>query len=294
MKYINLIRLNHWVKNLFIFIPLFFSGEFFDTDKSLNTFYGIICFSLISSFVYIINDVFDIEFDKNHPEKKNRPIPSGKISIIKSIIIGICLLSIGLICIWIISFNSFILCVIYVVLNILYSMKLKKIPIIDFLVVSIGFVIRIIIGGDLGNVELTQWMIILIFLLSLFVVVSKRRDDVYQYEVHKKINRIVIVEYSLDYIDKLLSIISSTLLVSYLMFILSDEIISKFSSEYLIISFLFVLIGVFRYNQITYVKNKSGSPIKLIFKDSFLIVTVLLWILTFFISLYLKNLEISL
>ena len=180
MVYIKLIRLNNWIKNLFILLPLFFSGEFFNSIKFINTFYVTLSFSLVTSFVYIINDIFDIEFDKIHPEKKNRPIPSGKISVKQSLILGVCLLSIGLIGIWNISFNSFFLTVFYIILNLLYSIKLKQISILDFIIVAIGFVLRILIGGEIGNIELTQWMIVLVFLLSLFIAVSKRRDDVYK------------------------------------------------------------------------------------------------------------------
>ena len=126
----------------------------------------------------------------------------------------------------------------------------------------------------------------MVFLLSLFIAVTKRRDDVYQYELKKKINRKVVSEYSVSYMDKLITIISSVLLVSYLLFITSESVISRYPSKYLIVSFLFVLIGVFRYNQITYVKNKSGSPIKIFFKDKFLQITLLLWGLTFFFIIY--------
>jgi len=284
--YVKLFRLNNWVKNLFIFLPLFFSGEFFNPIKITNTFYVTLGFSLVTSFIYIINDIFDKEFDKIHPEKRNRPIPSGKISVKQSMILGICLLSLGLIGLWNISFDSFLLTIFYIVVNLLYSIKLKQIPIVDFIIVATGFVIRILIGGEIGNVELTQWMIVMVFLLSLFIAVTKRRDDVYQYELKKKINRKVVSEYTVEYMDKLITIISSTLLVSYLLFITSESVVSRYPSRYLIISFLFVLIGVFRYNQITYVKNKSGSPIKIFFKDLFLQVTLLFWGLTFFFIIY--------
>lgn len=289
MIYVKLFRLNNWVKNLFIFLPLFFSGEFFNSTKIINTFYVTLGFSLVTSFIYIINDILDLEFDKIHPEKKNRPIASGKISIKQSLISGICLLSIGLIGVWNTSFNCFLLTIFYIILNLLYSIKFKQIPVVDFIIVSTGFVIRILIGGEIGNVELTQWMIVMVFLLSLFIAVTKRRDDVYQYELKNKINRKVVSEYTVEYMDKLITIISSTLLVSYLLFITSESVISRYPSKYLIISFLFVLIGVFRYNQITYVENKSGSPLKILFKDLFLQITLFLWVLTFFIIIYSSN-----
>ena len=286
MKYIELIRVNNWVKNLFILLPLFFSGELFDSIKFLKIFYSIIGFSLVTSFVYIINDIFDMEFDKIHSEKKYRPIPAGKISITQSLIIGAFSLSLGLIVLWTISFNSFLLTIVYILLNILYSVILKQLPIVDFIIVALGFVIRILIGGDIGNIALTQWMIVMVFLLSLFIAVTKRRDDVYEYELKKKINRKVVLKYTVEYMDKIITIISSTLLVSYLLFITSESVISRYPSKYLIVSFLFVLIAVFRYNQITYVENKSGSPVKIFFNDRFLQITLLLWVLTFFLVIY--------
>jgi 4-hydroxybenzoate polyprenyltransferase len=286
VKYIELIRVNNWVKNLFILLPLFFSAELFDSIKFLKIFYSIIGFSLVTSFVYIINDIFDIEFDKIHSEKKHRPIPAGKISITQSLIIGAFALSLGLTVLWTISFNSFLFTIIYILLNILYSVILKQLPIVDFIIVALGFVIRILIGGDIGNIELTQWMIVMVFLLSLFIAVTKRRDDVCEYELKKKINRKVVLKYTVEYMDKLITIISSTLLVSYLLFITSESVISRYPSKYLIVSFLFVLVGIFRYNQITYVENKSGSPVKIFFKDIFLQITLLLWVLTFFLVIY--------
>jgi len=126
----------------------------------------------------------------------------------------------------------------------------------------------------------------MIFLLSLFIAVTKRRDDVYQYELKKKLNRKVVSEYTVEYMDKLITIISSVLLVSYLLFITSESVVSRYPSKFLIISFLFVLIGVFRYNQITYVENKSGSPLKIFFKDVFLQIIILLWGMTFFLVIY--------
>jgi decaprenyl-phosphate phosphoribosyltransferase len=282
----KLIRLNNWVKNLFILTPLFFSGELFNTVKFINTLYVIIGFSLVTGFVYIVNDIFDLEFDRNHPEKKFRPLASGKVSIRQAIIISLTLLSIGLSILWFFSKTCFLLTVFYTVLNFFYSLKLKQIPIIDFIIVSLGFVIRILIGGSIGNLELTQWMIVMVFLLSLFIAVTKRRDDVFQYESENKINRKVVIQYTVEYMDKLITITSSTLLVAYLLFVTSESVASRYPSKYLFISFLFVLIGVFRYNQITYVKNKSGSPIKILFKDLFLQITLLLWGITFFIIIY--------
>jgi 4-hydroxybenzoate polyprenyltransferase len=236
--------------------------------------------------VYIINDIFDIDFDKNHPDKKYRPIPSGIISIRKSLLIGLILFILGLITLWFISFHSFLITIFYFILNVSYSYKLKHVPIIDFVVISIGFVIRILIGGVIGEIELSQWIIVMVFLLSLFLAVTKRRDDVYQFEVEDKVNRKVVDKYTVEFMDKIITIVSSVLIVSYLLFITSEGVAIRYSTNSLLISFVFVLLGVFRYNQLTYVYNKSGSPIKILFKDRFLQIILLCWTLTFFVIIY--------
>ena len=289
MKYLKLIRINNWVKNLFIFIPLFFSSDLLNVDKFTLTFFGSLGFSLVTSFVYIINDIFDIDFDKNHPDKKNRPIPSGIISIRKSLLIGLILFILGLITLWFTSFHSFLITIFYFILNISYSFKLKHVPIIDFVIISIGFVIRILIGGVIGEIELSQWIIVMVFLLSLFIAVTKRRDDVYQFEVEDKFNRKVVDKYTVEFMDKIITIVSSVLIVSYLLFITSEDVVLRYSTNSLLITFIFVLIGIFRYNQITYVYNKSGSPVKILFKDRFLQIILFCWTLTFFVIIYLNQ-----
>ncbi len=284
----KLMRLKHWVKNIFIFLPLFFGSELFNLEKTANTLIVFFGFSFVCSGIYILNDIFDIEFDKIHYEKKNRPIASGKISKIKASYISAFLLMLGLFITFVVSIESLYITGIYIILNILYSTILKHIPIIDFVVISLGFVLRILLGGIINDIPLSEWIIILVLLLSIFIAVSKRRDDVFDFETNNNINRKVVEKYTVAYLDKIITIISSVLIVSYLLFITSDEVVQRYDSLNLLITFLFVLIGVFRYNHLTYVYNKSGSPIKILFEDIFLQIVLLLWGATFFIILY-KN-----
>lgn len=288
IKYLNLFRVKHWVKNFFIFIPLFFSSKFFELENLKITFYSFLAFSLITSFVYIINDILDINYDKVHSEKKNRPIASGQISIYKSLILGSILLIIGLVSFYNLSIDALIFASVYLFLNILYSFKLKHFPIIDFMIISIGFVIRVFIGGEVNSIELSNLIIIMVFLLSLFLAVSKRRDDVFEYEKTKVVNREVVKKYSLAFMDKIISIISSVLIVSYLLFIITNEVISQYDFRLLFLSFFLVVMGVFRYNQIIYVFNKSGSPIKILYSDRFLQIILIIWIFTFVYTIYLN------
>lgn len=286
MLYLKLIRANNWIKNVFVLLPLFFSGELFNLTKLSNTILVAIGFSFVTSFVYIINDIFDINFDKNHQEKRFRPIASGRISIQKSVVIGSLLLFIGFSVLLLCSWSAFLISIIYVGLNLLYSVKLKHVSVIDVVIVAIGFVLRILIGGEVGDVELTQWMTIMVFLLCLFIAITKRRNDVYQYEFNEQVNRKVVTKYTVEFMDRLLSINSSTLLVAYLLFITSEDVLTRYPSKYLMLTFLFVLIGLFRYNQITYVDNKGSSPLKILFEDIFLQIILFLWLGTFFFIIY--------
>tara|TARA_B100001029_G_scaffold120376_1_gene99951 strand:+ start:758 stop:1621 length:864 start_codon:yes stop_codon:yes gene_type:complete len=286
LKYIELVRLNNWVKNLFIFIPLFFSSELFNSEKFTNTLIVFLGFCFVASFVYIINDVLDLEFDKNHSDKKKRPIVSKQISIKRALIIAAILLLTGVFIIGKLNMNVLYLSLFYVILNIMYSFKLKHFPIIDFFIISVGFVIRILMGGEIGEIILSKWIILMVFLLSLFIAVSKRRDDVFQYEEKDQLNRLVVEKYSLVFMDKIITIISSVLIVSYLLFVTSEEVMLRYKSDNLIFTFIFVLLGIFRYNQLTYVYRNTGSPLKIFFKDRFLQTVIFLWFFIFFYILY--------
>ncbi len=283
---LRLIRFNNWIKNFFIFIPIFFSSQLFDANKLLNTFIVFIGFCLITAFVYILNDIFDLKFDQTHPTKSKRPIALGTISIKTGISIGLVFLLSGMTIIYQISSSSLYLAVFYVILNLAYSLKLKHIGIIDFIIISFGFVIRILIGGEVGDIDLTQWIVIMVFLLSLFIAIAKRRDDVYAFENDKKINRKVVSQYSLSFIDKSITIISSILIMSYILFISSNDVILRYNNEYLYITFIPVLIGILRYNQMVYVYKKGGDPINLLFKDKFIQFCVILWIIIFALIIY--------
>tara|TARA_B110000046_G_C12976899_1_gene391546 strand:+ start:356 stop:1231 length:876 start_codon:yes stop_codon:yes gene_type:complete len=287
INYLILLRIKHWVKNIFIFIPLFFSSQIYNIDKVFLTTITFLGFSFITSFVYVFNDIIDAEFDRMHYEKKNRPIASGKISVLNGLIISFLFLAIGVaILFFYTSFNVLIISMVYLGLNIMYSLKLKNISILDFIVVSSGFVLRVFIGGEVNNIELSNLIVVMVFLLSVFIAVSKRRDDVVQFEKHKRLNRTVVKEYSVEYMDKIITIISSVLLISYLMFIMSDPITDKYDFKSLFFTFCLVLIGVLRYNQIVFVQNKGSSPIKILFKDYFIISVLILWLLTFIYILY--------
>ena len=280
------LRVKDWVKNILIFFPIFFSGNLLNIDQLEIVLKTVLGFSLVASSIYIINDLFDKENDKNHEFKKFRPIAAGLISKNFSILILIFSLLFGLTIQFYISLTSFFILIFYFILNFLYSYVLKHIPILDFFTVSLGFVLRVIIGGIVVNIEISNWIILMALLLSIFITACKRRDDVYQFEKENKLNRPVVVHYTLEFMDKIISISSTLLIMSYILFITSEDTQIRYNFYYLLITFILVFIGVLRYNQITYVLKKSGSPIKLLFSDTMLQICVISWILIFLLIIY--------
>ena len=285
-SFLKLIRVNHYVKNLFIFLPLFFLGQITNTELFLNALLAFIAFSISASAIYILNDYLDIEDDRKHPTKKYRPLASGLISKKEGFFLIGLFSIIGLTIMANQSIQALILLSSYIVLNIGYSFYLKHIPIVDITIISIGFVLRLFIGSIVTETHLSKWIVIMTFLLALFLALAKRRDDVIHYINTEKKMRKVIDGYNLQLIDGAMLVMASVVIVSYLLYTTSLEVIQRINSEYLYITSIFVILGVLRYMQITFVGNNSGSPTKIFLKDKFIIITILSWISSFVYLIY--------
>lgn len=283
---ILLIRPAHWTKNLFILIPAFFAGSIFQLDKLQDTLLGIISFSLVASSIYIFNDLLDIEADKIHPLKKERPLAAGSVSKNNAIIILSILLISGFSIAWLLHPNFLILVACYVILNIGYSLGLKNVSIVDLFIVAIGFLIRIYCGGVLSNVNVSHWLSIMILLLSLFLVLAKRRDDLILQSNSHSIIRKSSTKYNLEFINACLTVFAAVIVVAYIMYTVSAEAVQHFESKYLYSTTLFVIAGIMRYLQITIVEQNSGSPTKILIKDKFILLTILCWIISFYLIIY--------
>jgi len=279
-------RPHQYIKNIFIFIPLFFALKITDTSLEINAFIAFIAFSLASSSVYILNDYFDIEADKKHPKKRFRPLASGEISRQEGIFLMVTLFfsSIALICLVSLSASSILL--FYVGMNVAYSLHLKHVAILDVTIIAIGFVLRLFMGSVVTGIALSHWIVIMTFLLALFMALAKRRDDVLIYQNTGKKMRKVIDGYTLQFLDIAMAIMASVVIVSYLMYTTSIEVIDRVGSHYLYLTALFVIIGVMRYLQITFVLLNSGSPTQIVLKDRFIQLTLLGWVISFVWILY--------
>lgn len=285
--YITLLRPHQYLKNFFIFMPLFFALKITNFPVLISTFMIFISFSIIASSIYIFNDYHDAPEDRHHPKKKSRPIASGEVSENKALSLMIALLLSGLISSYFIggkTVAAFISA--YIVLNIAYTLKLKQIAIIDIFVIAIGFIVRLFIGAQIGSLTLSIWIIIITFLLALFLALTKRRDDIIIYEESGNKVRKTVEGYNIEFLNASMIIMTSVIIVSYIMYTLSSEVIGKMHSDKLYFTVIFVILGIMRYLQITLVDKMSGSPTEVLIHDRFLQITILGWFLTFALLLY--------
>ena len=278
---IVLLRPEHYVKNLFIFAPLFFSFKFNIINIS-NSLLAFFLFSLVASSAYVFNDLMDIDEDRNHPIKKLRPLADGRVSFTSAKILIASLAIIPLLIAVTINMNLFFVLFLYLALNFMYSLKLKHITIIDISIIAAGFILRLFAGSFSINEDLSMWIIIMTFLLALFLALAKRRDDVLLAISGTK-TRKNIDGYNLEFINSAMVLMSGIIVVAYILFTTSAETINKFHTEYLYVTSFFVILGVLRYMQITFVEKDSGNPTYILYKDRFLQVIIISWLVSFYL-----------
>lgn len=294
MKYLKLLRIEQWVKNLFVFLPLFFSGNITHFDLLLQSIFAFIVFSLVASSIYIINDYSDIESDRKHPEKKNRPLANGTISKARAKIILVILLVLVLVALFFakdfllsnwLNFGSIV--AFYFVMNLAYTFKLKHVAIVDVMTISIGFVLRVLAGGFATGILISQWAILLTFVLALVLAIGKRRGELINAQISGR-TRKSLDGYNVQFADIALSISCTLAIVCYLMFTLSPEVQQRFHPR-VFYTVIFVVFAFLRYLQQTLVYNKTESPTKIIYKDRSIQVTLVLWLAAFLLQIYFKK-----
>src|ERR1700712_546178 len=292
--YLQLLRPKDWAKNLFLIVPSFFAGQFFVRSRFLHLMEGIVSFCFIASAIYIINDYRDIEDDRKHPVKCNRPLASGKVE--KPVAVGICigLLLLGTILGWMADphYQFLFILMLYFFINLFYSFGLKNIAILDILILSSGFVLRVKGGATISQVEATEWLIIMTFLLSLFMAIAKRRDDLLLKVTTGTDMRKSMNGYNLVFLNTMLGLSSAIVIVAYINYTVSPVTVARLGTHSLYYSSLFVIAGLMRYLQITFVLKQSGSPTEILYKDHFIQITLILWVLSIYAILYLRDITI--
>lgn len=285
--YLKLIRPEQYLKNVFVLAPLFFGGAFHDGNLLVLVLLSALAFCLAASSIYIVNDIFDVAQDRAHPIKSKRPLAAGEINLANAWVLQIGLMSAALVLAWSIQLELFLIICGYIAMNFLYSKWLKHIAIVDLNIIAIGFVLRILAGAYVSNIEPSVWILLMTFLLALFLGIAKRRTDVILaqngHEVRKNIEG-----YNLAFIDTVLGILASVLIVCYIFYCIAPENLQHYNSKWLYFSIVLVANGIFRYLKLAIVDQSTHSPTEIILTDRFIQITLLLWIILMSSLLYFK------
>ncbi len=286
IAFIKLLRPEQWAKNTFLFVPAFFAGALLEPYVFSRLAVSFLCFSGMASAIYILNDYRDIDSDQQHPTKCKRPLAAGDVSpLVALVAMGIIATGALLVAFWLNPY-FFAVLLVYAGLNVAYSFGLKHVSILDILIVAFGFLLRTVAGGLVADVPVSQWLVIMIFLLALFLALAKRRDDLLIGKSSGRLMRKSVKNYTLEYVNACLTMLAGIIIVSYLMYTISDEVVGRLG-DHLYFTSIFVIAGMMRYLQISLVENNSGSPTKLLYTDRFTQLTLLAWLMSFFALIYL-------
>lgn len=288
-NYLKLIRIKHWLKNGLVVLPLFFGREILNVDKITSVILAFLIFSMISSIIYVINDINDIENDRNHPTKKDRPLASGKISIKNAILVLILLMMLStslIIYLYNKTTNIYIILIpiIYIVLNILYSLKLKQVPIIDVAILVSGFVLRVYYGGVSSNIEISTWLYLMVMFGSFYLGFGKRRNELKQNKENN--TRKVLEFYNKEFLDKNMYVSLGLAIISYSLWCVDPLTKTNITSNYLILTIPLIMM-IFQKYSLIIEGDSDGDPIEVILNDKTLIFLLLIYIISMFVIVYL-------
>ena len=291
MKHLfQLIRPKQWVKNVFVLLPMFFGGSLFEGQNMLAALVTFMAFSFAASSIYCYNDLIDVEADRRHPVKCKRPIAAGLVSIRQAYLLMAVMLVLSMAMLLFLPQKAMAvggIILFYWVLNLAYCAWLKEFAIVDVCIVAFGFVLRLLAGGMATGTQLSRWIVLMTFLLTLFLSFAKRRDDVLRMNQTGEAPRKNTIRYNLTFMNQAITITASVTLVCYIMYTVSPEVVSRFGTEQLYLTSVFVLLGLLRYIQLTGVDELSGDPTRLLLRDHLTQGIVVLWIAAFIVIIYL-------
>jgi 4-hydroxybenzoate polyprenyltransferase len=284
---IKLIRVRQWIKNFFCFAPILFAGQLLNTELFTKNILAFLAFCAVSSSVYIINDIIDVEADRAHKKKRFRPIASGEISIKQAVIILIIIIAITVLLSALINIYFVITVAAYFIINLLYSIKVKHVVILDVFFISLGFMLRLIGGAAAIHVSLSSWMILTAIFISLFLAISKRRAELSQIEQDNlDKQRKVLNYYGIEFTDQMNTIAATGTIICYALYTVSEKAVSTFHTENLIYTTPFVIYGIFRYLYLIHQKNLGESPTQIVTKDIPIMLNTLIWLIVSVFIIY--------
>ena len=279
-------RPRQWVKNIFVLPALVFSKHLFEWKYVRSSLGAVFCFCLVSGAVYLINDIFDAEQDRRHPVKSRRPIASGKISVVAALGAAGILMLLGLGGAFLLHHSFRLVMLIYAAINLAYSFRLKHVVLVDVLIVASGFLLRALGGALVIQVPISEWFILCSFMLALFLAVVKRRQELVTLEGGAGEHRATLEEYSLPFLDQVISILTSATLVCYALYAMGVGDETGTAHRHMQWTIPFVLYGILRYLYVVYHKGDGESPTAVIWTDRPLQIDLLLWLVASTLGYY--------
>lgn len=289
---LRLLRPDQWLKNFFIFAPLIFSKHLFNEGYFWTAAQAFVVFALLSSTVYIFNDIADREADRLHPTKRNRPITAGRISIIQAICIAAVLLVIIALLVTRLNAKFLFVAAVYFVLNLAYSFVLKHVILVDVFIVAAGFMLRVLAGAFAINVQVSEWLVLCTLFISLFLSISKRRGELLLVKNSDEYRgRAVLREYDVEFMDQMMTIAASGMAISYALYTVAERTISVFGTSNLIFTTVFVLFGIFRYLHLVRVRKTEDNPTHMLTTDPVTLLNVAAWFVVCVIIIYFSEIK---
>jgi len=288
VDFLKSLRPGQWTKNLFVFAALVFARAALIGPLFVRAVGAFVVFCLLSGAMYLVNDVCDLKADRLHPKKRLRPIAAGRVSPRLAVAAALTLTAAALAGAFILRPLFGLTAVLYAVLMLAYSFALKNVVILDVFLIAAGFVIRVVAGGVAISVPLSSWLIICTSLLSLFIAFGKRRHEIVLLEDEAHLHRPILQEYSAALLDQMISVVTSSTVIAYSLYTVSDETVQKFGTSNLIFTTPFVLYGIFRYLYLVHQRGLGGNPEEMIFQDKPLAAAIVLWITAVVIILYFR------
>lgn len=291
-SYVKLARPQQWIKNMFLFAPLIFSRHLFEGEFVKTELHAFFVFCLLSSAIYILNDIADRETDSLHPIKRTRPIAAGTISVGKGMIFAVILLVITAVLAGMLSRQFQLVAAIYAVLNLAYSFRLKQVILVDVFVIAAGFMLRVLAGAFAIDVEVSHWLVLCTLFVSLFLAISKRRGELMLLrDANNFSERPVLREYDIAFVDQIITVTAAGMAISYALYTVAERTVAMFKTENLIFTTVFVLFGIFRYLFVLRRKKIEDNPAVLLLSDPIMIVNVGAWFAACVLIIYFNDIK---
>lgn len=287
-----LLRPQQWIKNFFLFAPLIFSKHLFDEGLFRTTSLGFLVFCLISSCVYVINDIADREADRLHPVKRLRPLAAGTISVPTAAFAALLLFASSVMAAFPLNALFAFTAATYFVLNVAYSFWLKQVFLVDVFIIAAGFMLRVLAGAFVIDVLVSPWLVLCTLFVSIFLAISKRRGELILIQNSGGVEgRTVLRDYDVSFIDQIMTVAAAGMAISYALYTVAERTVHIFGTENLIFTTVFVLFGIFRYLFLIRRRQSEDNPTYLLITDGILMLNVFFWFLSCVVIIYFNEMK---